>query len=366
MSKKLTIDYVREYMKSFKYVLLSNEYVDAHTKLRIKCDKGHTYPVKWSDFQTGCRCPKCDKDKRWGSIEKVREYLDNIKYVLLSTTYINNKTKLKVKCNKGHIYFPTWRDTYAGSRCPECFKESKKTNINYIRGYMASFGCTLLSNTYTSLSTKLKIKNCEEHEYIATWREFKAGCRLLRRVTKGEFALYEAYANRIDWREEIRQKGEYLQVKCTNCNEWFTPKYKAVNSRVASLNNNIDGYRFYCSDECKYSCPIFGKREWPEGFKKYQRHPDYAVWAKMIKERDNYECQICGETEGVNAHHYEGLNVNDMQSLDLDMGVTLCAECHHRSHTGSGCTYYDLQKRNICNGESNGKREEERRGDPLS
>jgi len=165
-------------------------------------------------------------------------------------------------------------------------------------------------------------------------------------------SLYDTWAHQIDWCEDVRRDPSNivcLQVRCSNCNEWFTPKASAVGARILALNKH-GGCRFYCSEECKHSCPIFNQNTWPKGFRKEHSNRDsiYQTWAKMIKERDNYECQICGETEGINAHHYEGLHVNDMQSLDLDMGVTLCEECHHRAHTGNGCTYYDLQERNIC------------------
>jgi len=42
----LTYNYVKEYIESFNYTLLSTEYINAHVKLSICCDKGHKYSVK--------------------------------------------------------------------------------------------------------------------------------------------------------------------------------------------------------------------------------------------------------------------------------------------------------------------------------
>jgi len=175
------------------------------------------------------------------------------------------------------------------------------------------------------------------------------------RTSELGISLYDTWAHQINWCEDVRRNPNNticLQVRCTNCNNWFMPEVRSITHRVLSINSVGKGEnRFYCCEECKYSCPIYGKIKFPKGQnpnKKHSRHPDYTIWAKMIKERDSYECQICGSTENLNSHHYEGLKVNDMQSLDLDMGVTLCKKCHDRVHSQPGCTTYDLQKRNVC------------------
>ena len=69
----------------------------------------------------------------------------------------------------------------------------------------------------------------------------------------------------------------------------------------------------------------------------------------MIKERDNYECQICSSKENIEAHHIESIYNNPIESLDLDNGVTLCKECHRQKiHKDINCSTYDLRKDNIC------------------
>jgi len=231
---------------------------------------------------------------------------------LLSKIYINNKIKLKFKCGrKGHIFWMCWANYQTGKECKRC-------SIERMQG---------VGNP-----------------------SYRGG------VVKLNIPLYDTFAHQVDWYEEVRrdpENNDWLQVRCTNneCGKWFTPKTSEVYNRVYAVDHiNQGACRFYCSEECKQSCSIFGQIKYPKGLKPdYHRHPDYTIWAKMIKERDNYECQICGETEGINAHHYEGLKVNDMQSLDLDMGVTLCKKCHDRVHSQPGCTTYDLQERNVCN-----------------
>lgn len=51
--------YIKNNIEKEKYTLISNEYKNAFHKLKLKCPLGHTYSVKWNDWQQGCRCRKC-------------------------------------------------------------------------------------------------------------------------------------------------------------------------------------------------------------------------------------------------------------------------------------------------------------------
>ena len=39
----------------------------------------------------------------------------------------------------------------------------------------------------------------------------------------------------------------------------------------------------------------------------------------------------------------EGLNENPLMSADIDIGITLCKECHKEVHKEDGCTYIDMR-----------------------
>ena len=65
---------------------------------------------------------------------------------------------------------------------------------------------------------------------------------------------------------------------------------------------------------------------------------NYNVWSKLVKERDNYTCQTCGDNQGrkLNSHHLNGWNAFPEQRFDLDNGVTLCTDCHKDFHSQYG------------------------------
>jgi len=68
--------------------------------------------------------------------------------------------------------------------------------------------------------------------------------------------------------ENLRYKPNYkkekiIQVRCksNNCNKWFTPSYIQLYERIRSIEiNELDNSYFYCSEECKDECPLYGKR----------------------------------------------------------------------------------------------------------
>jgi len=55
-------------------------------------------------------------------------------------------------------------------------------------------------------------------------------------------------------------------------------------------------------------------------------------WAKMIKKRDAYRCQICGTTQNLVAHHIFQKILHPKLCLNFNNGITLCKKCHSQIH----------------------------------
>jgi len=170
---------------------------------------------------------------------------------------------------------------------------------------------------------------------------------------------FDAYAHQLDWCEEIRRNSEdieVLEVKCTYCGRWFTPKLNLIFNRIQSLKGNYEGeQRFYCSDGCKKACPIFNKKpetlmredavragrlNWLELNREVQ--PELR---QIVFERDDYTCQKCESTESLNCHHIYPVATDPLLSADVDNCITLCSDCHKEVHKQDGCKYGQLK---IC------------------
>jgi len=51
-------------------------------------------------------------------------------------------------------------------------------------------------------------------------------------------------------------------------------------------------------------------------------------WSRLVRERDEYKCQICGkQSKYVNAHHFIRRAILPTR-LDIENGISLCAQCH--------------------------------------
>lgn len=138
MGKRLTYEEVKDYIEiksGSGYKLLSNEYKDCKSKIEVKCDKAHIYKASFDKFLRGQRCPNCFGTPKL-TYQYVKNYIEteiNSGYKLLSEEYINIKTKIKMQCNKGHIYESTFKSFKKGCRCSVCGNSKGENKIeNYL------------------------------------------------------------------------------------------------------------------------------------------------------------------------------------------------------------------------------------------
>ena len=172
---KHSYKYIKNYIENKGYTLLSNTYKNAHIKLLLKCPEGHEYKVIFNDFQQGQRCPICANIVP-PTIEEIKKSFSNEGYTLLSNIYINNNSKLNYKCSKGHEHYISWKMWKKDQRCPYCYGNNRKTT-KCIKDYIENEGYTLLSNTYKNARTKLLIKCPKGHEYKVKFNNFQQGQR---------------------------------------------------------------------------------------------------------------------------------------------------------------------------------------------
>ena len=139
--KKYTFEDVRKIVtnKNCKLMSSENEYNNAHSYIKLECDKGHVYETKFSVFLRGFGCPYCSNLKV--DYFYVRETIEKEGYTLVSDVYRNNREKLDVKCPNGHLFKMSYNKFQYGCRCPICrssngeqsiAKNLENRNIKYI------------------------------------------------------------------------------------------------------------------------------------------------------------------------------------------------------------------------------------------
>ena len=119
--RRLGIEEMQELAKSRNGICLSSEYVNANTKLKWKCEHGHEWEATPSSIKSGSWCPICAGTIK-STIEEMQEIARQHKGKCLSTEYVNAHTRLKWKCEYGHEWEAKPNHIKSGSWCPRCSK----------------------------------------------------------------------------------------------------------------------------------------------------------------------------------------------------------------------------------------------------
>lgn len=98
-------------------------YKNNNTRMKFKCKCGEISTITFASFNSGCYCVSCGGKKKL-TTEFVKSEIKKDGYELLSK-YKNAKTKLSMKCEKGHICEISWNNFQRGKRCRTCFIEEK-------------------------------------------------------------------------------------------------------------------------------------------------------------------------------------------------------------------------------------------------
>ncbi|MFW5795150.1 MAG: hypothetical protein ACOCV1_06660 [Bacillota bacterium] len=184
--RKLSYEYVKSFIESYGYKLLSDEYINYNKKLKIKCNKkNHIFETSFDYFQRRPGCPICN-NKNKGlhnkySHEYVNKYLSNKGYQLLSK-YKNVKDTIKIQCPQKHIFYMSFGNFNQGHRCPICHNKNRgfhqRLSYEYVKEYIELFdGYKLLSKKYRKNSIKLNIQCPKGHKFKMTYSNFKNGQR---------------------------------------------------------------------------------------------------------------------------------------------------------------------------------------------
>ena len=230
--KKINIDDVRDEFNRCGFILLS-EYISSKKKIKYKCPNGHIHSMKLNDWRNcSIKCPVCSNNKR-----PTINYIGNVfkleGYLLLSTLYKNNNTKLEFICPNNHRHNISWKKWSLGQRCGKCSISNKLTD-NHIRKEVESFGLRFLKTYFTKDEKRNRrriIYICAKgHIVDQMWDGFKNGRRCIvcleeSRAFEGNpnwrggisFEQYCPVWKDKNFKESIKQRDGY---KCLNphCN----------------------------------------------------------------------------------------------------------------------------------------------------
>ncbi|NGT11930.1 hypothetical protein G6Y96_09220 [Clostridium perfringens] len=258
-----------ELLESENYKLIG-KYVNNKTKVKLQCDKGHRYFVIPNNFKRGTRCPICS-----GYNNPETSKLDFIKQVekegyKVIGNYINARIKVEVECNKGHRYFVKPNDFKNGTRCSICAGNNPETSkLDFIKQVEIE-GYKLIGN-YVNARTKVELECDKCHRYFVRPSSFKSGHRCPHC--------------------SINSHGEILTKKIL---DEYNCKYESQKKfdRLIGLNNGQLSYDFFVDNYLLIE--IQGEQhyraiEWYGGEDKFKQQQEHDRLKREFAKKNGYE-----------------------------------------------------------------------------
>jgi len=267
------------------------------------------------------------------------------------TIFLNEKICTQCEILKPILEFPknkNNKDGYAG-KCKNCIKkyreqyyiENKEEILNDRKNYYIENKEDILkrvSEYYFNADNNIKEKQkTSKKKYYKKLAEIKS-----------------CYPEQLQKFEELQidpKNSKYFQVKCTYCGGWFNPTTSMVQRRINFFKGLIpEESKFYCSNSCKQECPTF-KQKIEKKEKPGTSREIPAYLRKIVFERDNWSCQICGkniqdDNIQLHCHHIIPAAVDQIQEYDQNNCLTLCKDHHRFVHKNLtiNCNYEQIKK----------------------
>jgi 5-methylcytosine-specific restriction endonuclease McrA len=272
--------------------------------------------------------------------------------------YIKSYNNIKIICPVHGIFEQTPRRHLNGG-CLKCGIDIRtKTTDIFIKESIIIHGDRYDYSLVEYITAHIKVKIiCLVHgvfEQTPKLHLRSSGCPMclgifIERYNINNIPIYQTYVQQLELYEDIRRSSydkNILEIRCTYCNKWYIPKLSHVQTRLKAIYGKIKGEsRFYCSDGCKSNCDLYAQSKYPKGHKinKHSREVQPQL-RKLVLERDNWTCQKCSSDKDLHCHHYEGIEINPVESADIDNCITLCKKCHNAVHKQDDCN----MRRNKC------------------
>ena len=150
-----------------------------------------------------------------------------------------------------------------------------------------------------------------------------------------------------------------IQVHCKNHNcpnskekgSWFTPAGRQIESRIYHIERGNGGCYFYCSQHCKYICPLYYLNGDPYKDNNLPyTYVEYQACRAVVFDREKGLCEYCGEPV-TDMHHIFPVKKEPFFALDPDYCVACCEKHHYKYAHKDECSTGNLSKI-VCSVES--------------
>jgi very-short-patch-repair endonuclease len=274
MPKKLTYEDVKKYIESSGCVLISEEYINTVTPIKIKCSCGVVFDKAMKIIRNSglCMCNSCVKAKQ-GKDSRI-SYEDIVQRVsvqgnkLLTTKqmYKTTKDKLKIMCEHGHVYYKYLSDFEKGIRCNVCsgLEKSRKSRRTYesAKNYTESIGYSLITteDEYDTQWRNITVKCDKAHITKVSSSNFfigKSRCPICYEERRGKASIIpyekrkefiESFGYELITSEDDFIDGQHpIKIKCNNVHIYETNIHSFISGNRCTVCNNSHGENYILS-----------------------------------------------------------------------------------------------------------------------
>jgi len=372
-TKQFIIDAKKIHGNKYDYSLV--QYKNWSSKIKIICPEHGTFEQRAGNHLQGYGCSKCGiiklsikgrKNNQQFIEDAYCKHGDKYNYKLVE--YKRSCDKIKIICPVHGIFEQEANAHLNGQGCPKCGiilrkNKRRKTTRQFIEdakkvhGDKYDYSLVQYKNNSTKVKIICPVHGVFEQKPNAHLNENncpKCSGRYEKKYAKDNIPVYDTYANQLEpYGIACRRNKEdenILEVKCMYCDRWYMPSMISVYGKIKCIKGNSQGEsNLYCSDTCKQACPTYGQILYPKGFKNDKTNTSREVQPalrKRVLKRDNYTCQRCSATDiELHCHHYEGIEINPIESADADNCITLCKNCHNDIHKADKCGIKQYQRK---------------------
>ena len=356
MKKKTHDEFIENLFVVNPKVDVLEKYVNAKTKIKIKCKKcNQVWSATPSNLLNGYGCPNCYGTPKKTNEQFIKELKEKNPDVLPLEKYVDAKTKIKLKCNIcGHVWYNTPNSILSGRRCPMCFGTPKKTNKKFLEEMREKKPYVEVLEEYNDAHTKLmfKCKKCnhkwKDSPLIILHKGLCPNCHqsLSTEKTLKNYNIYY-YGNevkthenfvkevaktspKIEVIEKYKSRTQKIKVRCRECgHEWNIKAMYLLMGRVCP--KCYLGYQSSFFEQCLFISlrKIFGKDNTKNRDKKaigkeldiFIPSKNLAIeygswfWHKDKLEKDIVKYEICKQ-KGINLltiyDHYDDNPLDDL------------------------------------------------------
>lgn len=134
----------------------------------------------------------------------------------------------------------------------------------------------------------------------------------------------------------IRKQKSYWNCICSCGNTTIVSNNRLKSGNTKSCGHLLTNYR---NNQQLEKHPgwrndiLWSERERLVNYGQRNRLPENTVWTNLVKQRDNWICQITQKRGGIlTAHHLDGFHWCKEKRYDLNNGITLSKEIHDLFH----------------------------------